>query len=88
MSDEFATLAQSPLTPSEHAFAVTPDDVVALPTIPKYLYVGTGGSIALRTKDASADVSFLNVPDGGYLYVRAEFVRASGTTATDIVACA
>ncbi|MCK0127192.1 hypothetical protein [Erythrobacter sp. F6033] len=88
MSDEFDSLAQSSLTPSEHAFAVVPDDLTALQSVPKYLYVGTGGAVALRTMDASSDVTFINVPDGGYLYVRAQFVRASGTTATDIVACA
>ena len=88
MADEFDTMSQSPLTPAEHAFAVVPHDTNALAAVPKYLYVGTGGTVVLRGKDSAADSSFVNVPDGGYLYVRAEFVRATGTTASDIVACA
>lgn len=88
MSDKFASFAQSPNTPSEQAFAVTPDDQSALSTVPKYLYVGNGGHVTLRTVDSAADVVFRNVPSGGYLYVRASHVRASGTTASGIVACA
>lgn len=88
MSDEFEFSAQSPLTPSEHAFPVTPDDLAALPAVPKYLYVGTGGTVVLQSKDGASDVTFSNVPNGGYLYIRATHVRATGTTAADIVACA
>lgn len=88
MSDEFQSLSQSPLTPSEDAFAVSPDDVAALPKIPKYLYVGIGGDVVLRTMDSDEDVVFTNLPSASYLYLRAAFVRATGTTAGNIVACA
>lgn len=88
MPDEFERFTQSPLTPSELAFAVSPNDTAALSTVPKYLYVGIGGRVTLRTVDSSSDVVFENVPSGGYLYVRASHVRSSGTTASAIVACA
>lgn len=88
MTDEFQGTAQSALTPSENAFPVTPDDESPLSSVPKYLYVGSGGSVTLRTLDAAADVVFENVPSGGYLYIRASHVRATGTTAAAIVACA
>lgn len=88
MSDEFGSFAQSPTTPSEYAYVVVPADASALPAVPKFLYVGSGGDVTLRTVDAEADVVFRNVPAGGYLFVRASHVRASGTTAGDIVACA
>jgi hypothetical protein len=88
MIDQFEGSAQSTITPSENAFPVTPDDEIALSLIPKYLYVGGAGRVTLRTKDAAADVVFENVPAGGYIYVRASHVRATGTTATAIVACA
>ncbi len=88
MSDEFQNSAKSILAPSENAFAVSPNDSDALPGVSKYLYVGGAGRVTLRTKDGEADVTFENVPAGGYIYVRASHVRASGTTATDIVACA
>lgn len=88
MTDKFNSSTQSLLTPSENAFAVTPHDTNALPTVPKYLYVGSGGDVTLRTVDGSSDVVFENVPNGGYIYARASHVRAAGTTATAIVACA
>ena len=88
MSDKFQNSAQSVLTPSENAFAVAPDDNEPLESVPKYLYVGFGGAVTLRALDATNDVVFENVPAGGYIYVRATHVRASGTTATSIVACA
>lgn len=88
MSDEFAAQSQTAATPSEHAFAVVPDDAAPLSAVPKYLYVGGGGTVVLRAVDSQVDTTFVNVPDGGYLYVRASHIRASGTTATDIVACA
>lgn len=88
MADEFEYSAQSVLTPSEHTFAVTPDDNSPLLTVPKYLYVGVAGSVTLRSQDASEDVVFENVPAGGYIYARASHVRATGTTAASIVACA
>lgn len=88
MSDKFESTSQSLITPSEHAFAVTPHDAEPLATIPKYIYVGMGGRVTLRTKGSDADVVFENVPAGGYLYVRASHVRATGTTASAIVGCA
>jgi hypothetical protein len=49
-----------------------------------YLYVGTGGSVSLVT-EAGQTVTFSNVPDGGYVWVRTIRVRATGTTASNIV---
>jgi len=88
MSDAFEGSAQSLLTPSGHAFAVTPHDTTPLGTVPKYLYIGMAGRVTLRATGSGADVVFENVPAGGYLYVRASHVRATGTTASAIVACA
>lgn len=88
MSDEFENLAQSVLTPSENAFAISPHDNDPLIAVPKYLYVGGGGRVTLRAMDSSDDVVFENVPAGGYIYVRASHVRLTGTTATSIVGCA
>ncbi|MGF1549199.1 MAG: hypothetical protein ACFBQW_01485 [Sphingomonadaceae bacterium] len=83
--DDFANLADSVSAPANDAEAVTPDDANPLPRVPKALYVGTGGTIVLRGK-GDADASFVNVADGTILPVRARFVRATGTTAADIVA--
>lgn len=73
---------------SRAPYAVTPSDGTELPTIPKALFVGTGGNVTLRGVGATADVVFKNVASGQVLDVRAQFVRATGTTAADIVALA
>ena len=86
MADEFQTLADSVSGPATRAAAVVPHDVDALPEIPKALYVGTGGTVTLRGVGGGADVAFQNVASGSYLLVRAQYVRATGTSAADIVA--
>ena len=86
MADEFQTFADSVSGPATRAAAVVPHDVDPLSEIPKALYVGTGGSVTLRGSGGGADATFKNVASGSYLLVRAQFVRATGTSATDSVA--
>ncbi len=88
MPDPFDSFADSTMSPSEWPFAVAPHDVNELVTIPKALYVGVAGHIVLRGSASAADVVFQNVPAGSILPVRAQFVRATGTTAANIVALA
>lgn len=85
MADQFQTLADSVSGPATRVAAVVPHDVDPLPEIPKALYVGTGGTVTLRGGDG-ADATFANVASGSYLLVRAQYVRATGTSAADIVA--
>lgn len=70
--------------PGEEAFAITPSDGVDLATLPRYLYVGTGGDVVVVTK-SGATVAFRSVPTGGYVLVRAVRVLSNGTTASNIV---
>lgn len=86
MDDRFGTFSDSVSSPANSAVAVTPHDSNALPFLPKALYVGTGGDITLRAKYDDADVVFVGVPSGAMLSVRATHVRATGTSASDIVA--
>lgn len=86
--DPFRDTADGACTAARAPFAVTPSDATELPIIPKALYVGTGGTVVLQGVGGSSDVTFRNVASGQVLDVRARFVRASGTTATDIVALA
>lgn len=69
-------------------FAIVPHDADELPVIPKALYVGTVGQVTLRGVDGGTDVVFKNVASGQVLDVRARFVRATGTTAGDLVGLA
>jgi len=86
MADNFSTLGDSPSAPSTYALAVTPHDSNALTDIPKALYVGSAGNITMRGLNGAADQIWKNVPAGAILPFRARYVRATGTTAADILA--
>ena len=85
MADTFATLGDSPELPSRVPFTITPDDAAPLPQVVKGIYVGTGGNVVLRGVGGASDVTYKNLPDASYIGVRASFVRATGTTAADLV---
>lgn len=74
--------------PSRKPYAVTPHDTNALTEVPKAIYVGTAGNVVLRGVGASADVTFKNVTAGQILDVVPSHIRATGTTAADIIALA
>ncbi len=86
MQDMFRDSNDTTISPARSAVPVVPSDAAALPRLPKALYVGSAGNIALRCVDDQQDVVFQNVAAGTILPVRAAFVRAAGTTATQIVA--
>lgn len=67
------------------ATAITPSDTVALAPIPMRVLVGGAGNIVGRAMSSSADVTFAVVA-GQELRVRLQFIRATGTTATGLVA--
>lgn len=86
MADQFSGHGDAVSAPATRGVAVVPHDVNALADIPKALFVGTGGNLTMRGAGGGTDILFRNVPDGSVLPFRAQFVRAAGTTATDIVA--
>ena len=86
MADAFANSADEVSAPATRAVAVTPHDSNALSDIPKALFVGTGGTVVMRGVGGTADTSWKNVPGGSVLPFRAQYVRATGTTAADILA--
>jgi hypothetical protein len=66
--------------------AITPNDSTDLPVKPcRGIYVGVGGNITCDIGD-DTNVQYLNVPQGTVLQVQATRVRATGTTATNLVA--
>ena len=75
----------SVIAPAARAAAVAPHDVNALAETAKALFVGTGGDVVARGV-SGGDALFRNVPSGTVLPFRAQFVRATGTTAADILA--
>lgn len=75
--------ARGSLDGASDGFAVTPGPS-DLPDIPRALWVGTGGDLAVTL--ASGDVILKAVPAGSLLPIKPSRVLAVGTTAADIVA--
>ena len=86
MADNFSNYQMSLDAPAEHAAAVTPNDSTDLTTSARALYVGTAGNVVLDTVGGETSITFSNVAAGSWLEVRAARVRATGTTASNIVA--
>lgn len=85
--DRFDRALDAVTSPARDAFAVTPHDTNPLPRLPKALLVGSAGTIALRAVDSAADV-VVGVVSGQLVPIRASHVRATGTSAGQIVALA
>ena len=87
MSDRFENV-NGLADPARAAFAISPHATNEIDPLPKAIYVGTGGDIVGRAAGSSADVTFKNLASGQILDVRLQYVRASGTTATNLVGLA
>lgn len=85
-TDQFRHDADDADNPSRRPYAIVPHDANPLPYLPKGIYVGTGGNVTLRGVDSDSDVTYRNLPDASYIAVRATHVRATGTTAADLIA--
>lgn len=86
--DPFKSVGDSLIAPSEYCFAIVPDDNNEIERATKAIYVGTGGDVVLQLLAAPVPVTFRNVPSGAVIDVRVARVRATGTTALDIVGLA
>jgi len=71
--------------PAHHAAAVTPHDSNDLTNDARGLYVGGDGNIVLITTGGN-EVTFSNAKAGSILPIRTARVKATGTTATNLVA--
>lgn len=83
--DSFQTSSDSLIAPAKAAFDITPNDIAELQEVTKAIYIGTGGDVVLRPQEGLADVTFRNLQSGAILDVRVSAVRATGTSATDII---
>lgn len=80
MSD-LSSFRTGPGGPAVHVFAITPNDVTALPVIPKAFRANTAGTVTFRAIDSGADVT-MDVLAGETVAVITSHIRATGTTAT------
>lgn len=76
---------QNHMSPAEYGVAVTPSDSTDLPQVARALYVGTGGDLNIDFADGST-VLLPSVLGGVIVPVRARRVRATLTTASNIIA--
>lgn len=74
------------ITIPRHAAAVTPSDSVDLAYPARRLYIGVGGNVTVDLVGGATSVLYKNVGTGQTLPLFVKRVRATGTTATDIVA--
>lgn len=86
--DNFGSALDSLIAPARNCFTIVPHDTAVLQVLPKAIYVGTGGYLVLRAVDSSQDVTFVDVPSGTVLDIRAAIIRAAGTTATNLIGLA
>ena len=86
--DQYANAANSLIAPSADCFAILPDDTQELSKVTKAIYVGTGGTIVLKAAESDSFVTLRNVIGGSILDIRVRAIRATGTTAQDIVGLA
>lgn len=86
MSETYAKQYDRVESPSRKAVEITPDDNNDLATWSKALYIGGGGNIEVQLVDDSGPTTFIAVPTGTVLPIRAKRIFSTGTTATFIVA--
>ena len=70
--------------PATHVFTITPGDSAYLDDLPRGIYVGGAGDLAVMTIGGSIAI-FVGLVAGTIVPVRAVRVYATGTTATSLL---
>lgn len=86
--DAFQDATNSLVAPARTAFAITPDDATDMPAATRAVYVGQGGNLVVCLVGDEQDAVFLNVAPGTLLPIRIKAVRATGTSASQILGLA
>ncbi len=74
-------------TTAKQAYAITTHDTNEIGTLePKFIWVGGAGNITFRPVGGTADVLLSGIPAGTLLPIAPSHIRATGTTATLMVA--
>lgn len=84
MPDRFQSHAGSLDGPATNAFAISPHDTNPLAETTRALYVGGPGAVVVELI-SGAEVTFANVAASSLLPVRVTRVKATGTTATQML---
>jgi len=70
--------------PASNAEDVTPDDGSDLATVSRALYIGMSGNLTV-VMAGEQTVMFAGVPSGTFMPIRVKRVKASGTSASQII---
>lgn len=87
-ADQWSQMQNAPGTGAaacESAAAVTPSDTVDLTNTSRSIFVGGAGNVVAIMFDGTT-VTFTGVTAGTILPIRATRIKATGTTATNMVA--
>jgi hypothetical protein len=85
MKDDFESHSAGLSSPATGAQAITPNDSQLLARVPRAIYVGGTGSLSVEMV-GGVTVTFQSLQAGAIYPLRIRKVRASGTTATHLVA--
>ncbi len=86
--DSFDSVTDSLISPARKAFAILPNDTSDFEIATKAVYIGSGGDLTFQAIGDDADVTMRNIASGSVIAIRMRAIRATGTTATDIVGLA
>jgi len=79
MADDFASYATGLESPASKMFLITPHASTEITPSPRAIRANGAGDVVLRAFGSAADVT-VTMAAGEILPVRAQFIRASGTT--------
>lgn len=85
MADTFPRHTDTAFSSARRLLAVTPHDTNEIIDPTKAIFIGGAGNISIIAVDDTTSVT-LAVQSGQILPIRAKIIRATGTTATGIVA--
>lgn len=83
--NKFSQSENAAQAPASYAFVITPSNTTDLEQVTRAIYVGGDGNIAVRLYGNSSHVDFIGVKAGTILPIRADRVRSTDTTATNLI---
>jgi hypothetical protein len=84
MTDYFASYPRTLDAPASDGFAITPSDSADLVVAARSIYIGGDGDVSLITTGGTT-LTFTGLLAGTILPVRAQRVRVTGTTASNLI---
>lgn len=84
MSEKYEGRAENIAGPARRGFAITPSDTVDLTAETRAIYVGAAGDLGLILSSGD-EIGLVGVAGGTVLPVRVRRVKATGTTAANLV---